>query len=257
MMENKNNNQEQLGTLVREKAQAFQYPPTPDIALQVRRRITKPARQPMPRLAWAVAVLVLIAGFIFVVPQSRAALVELIKTGAVTLLINDSQSPIAEIRDFTQLSPLEEALFSNSQEITLQEAQGRASFNLAILSELDSADAVYYQDVNGLYDQVVVMIWRDEAAPNGVQTLFYQMNAPYYGIKQAARDSVRSVWIDGREAFWIEGAHTFTLDGEQDPNLVPRNVLVWTKGDITYRLESDLTFEQAVQMAESLEPLMT
>ncbi len=255
MMENENYNQEKIESLVKEKAQSFPYPATPDIAGQVRLHISKSARRPLSRLAWAITGLILVAGLILAVPQARASLVELIRAGAVTLIVDDSEKSTTTPPDTAELSLLEEALFANAQKLTLAQTQEQASFELAGLPDLGKPDAVYFHEVSGLYGQVVVMIWRDEAAPNGVQTLFYQMNAPYYGIKQAARNSIRSTRIDGREAFWIEGAHTFILSGAQEQNLVPRDVLIWTRGDITYRLESELTYQQAVQLAESLESL--
>jgi hypothetical protein len=31
--------------------------------------------------------------------------------------------------------------------------------------------------------------------------------------------------------------------------------LIWTQGEITYRLETDLTLEEATKIAESLQPI--
>jgi len=36
--------------------------------------------------------------------------------------------------------------------------------------------------------------------------------------------------------------------------LVEGNVLLWTEGEITYRLETDQRMEEAVRIAESLAP---
>jgi hypothetical protein len=35
---------------------------------------------------------------------------------------------------------------------------------------------------------------------------------------------------------------------------IDSNVLIWVDGDITYRLEGDLTLEEALAIAESLGP---
>jgi hypothetical protein len=34
--------------------------------------------------------------------------------------------------------------------------------------------------------------------------------------------------------------------------LIDGHVLIWTEGDITFRLETDLSVEEAIQVAESL-----
>ena len=60
----------------------------------------------------------------------------------------------------------------------------------------------------------------------------------------------------GRPAFWIEGPHLLHLGGDKHqyvPLVVEGNILVWEQDGITYRLESDLSLEEAVKVAESLE----
>jgi len=37
--------------------------------------------------------------------------------------------------------------------------------------------------------------------------------------------------------------------------LVNGHVLIWENGEVTYRLETDLSMEEAVKIAESLEPI--
>jgi hypothetical protein len=35
--------------------------------------------------------------------------------------------------------------------------------------------------------------------------------------------------------------------------LIEGNVLIWTEGDLTYRIETDLSLEEAIRIAESLQ----
>jgi hypothetical protein len=67
-------------------------------------------------------------------------------------------------------------------------------------------------------------------------------------------DDIQEVRVDGRASFWIddphqlhvithEGSETFRVDG---------NVLIWTRGDVTYRLETSLGLPEAVALAESV-----
>jgi len=37
--------------------------------------------------------------------------------------------------------------------------------------------------------------------------------------------------------------------------LIEGHVLIWTMGDVTYRLETELSLEEAIKIAESLEPI--
>jgi hypothetical protein len=41
----------------------------------------------------------------------------------------------------------------------------------------------------------------------------------------------------------------------QDVRLIKGHVLIWEQEEITYRLETDLPLEEAVRVAESLQPL--
>jgi hypothetical protein len=37
--------------------------------------------------------------------------------------------------------------------------------------------------------------------------------------------------------------------------LIDGHVLIWTDGNLTYRLETDLSLEEALKVAESLQPV--
>jgi hypothetical protein len=53
---------------------------------------------------------------------------------------------------------------------------------------------------------------------------------------------------------WAEGPYLLQLSGGDIDlrRLVEGHVLIWTDGPITYRLETDLTLDEAVRIAESL-----
>jgi hypothetical protein len=64
--------------------------------------------------------------------------------------------------------------------------------------------------------------------------------------------------VAGREAAWTQGpyvlAYQHPLGEELDMRrLVEGNVLIWFENGLTYRLESDLSLEETVRVAESLE----
>jgi hypothetical protein len=37
--------------------------------------------------------------------------------------------------------------------------------------------------------------------------------------------------------------------------MIEGHVLIWTEGEVTYRLETKLTLDEAIKVAESLEPI--
>ena len=66
---------------------------------------------------------------------------------------------------------------------------------------------------------------------------------------------MQEVTVNGLPAFGLTGPHQLQLLGNPTapPRLVTNTVLIWTDGDMTYRLEGDFTLEEAVRLAESLQ----
>ena len=58
----------------------------------------------------------------------------------------------------------------------------------------------------------------------------------------------------GNEAIWAVGPYPLEMkNGNTDiRRMVDGNMLIWSEGEITYRLESDLQFDEAIKIAESL-----
>lgn len=70
----------------------------------------------------------------------------------------------------------------------------------------------------------------------------------------AGFDDTREVRVGGRSAFWIEAPHELhVITGEgSETYRVDGNVLIWTAGAVTYRLETSLELPEALALAESL-----
>jgi hypothetical protein len=67
-------------------------------------------------------------------------------------------------------------------------------------------------------------------------------------------EDLREVEVDGRAAAWIDAPHQLivrTADGTRAYS-VPGSVLIWTDGEVTYRLESALPLRRAIALAESI-----
>jgi len=62
--------------------------------------------------------------------------------------------------------------------------------------------------------------------------------------------------VNGRRAIWAEGPYVLQFRRgnrvDYDSAVGRGRVLIWTEGAITYRLETDLSLAEAVQIAESL-----
>src|SRR6185503_5551266 len=75
-------------------ARNFSYPPTPDIASAVAKRLAikpepKPLISPPWRLVWAALVVLFILAGLLAVPQVRAAVVEFLQIGAIRIFLTE------------------------------------------------------------------------------------------------------------------------------------------------------------------------
>jgi hypothetical protein len=66
-------------------------------------------------------------------------------------------------------------------------------------------------------------------------------------------EDVQEVQVGGRAAFWIEAPHELHVitDEGSETFRVDGNVLIWTQGAVTYRLETSLELPESVALAES------
>lgn len=126
-------------------------------------------------------------------------------------------------------------------------------------ADLGQPDRVYVQKLSdpGLDGPIAILVWLDPARPDQAKLSLYQIPVPAYALKRASVESIRETMVDGYAAFWVQGPHRLQLqNGDYEEWLfVPGNALIWTDGQLTYRLESGLTMEEAVRIAESLTAL--
>ena len=80
----------------------------------------------------------------------------------------------------------------------------------------------------------------------------------YYSKILGGATKLTRVTVNGSPGYWIDGdPHFFYYvgaDGEpvDDTHRVVGDVLMWTSGEVTYRLESGLDMDAAIELAESL-----
>lgn len=227
-------------------ANQFEYPPTPDLSDSWQMSPSKkaPAR---PRLAWAMAVIIALFASLLLVPSVRATAVAIIRAGAVTIFVGEQPTPMATSEGIQIPAGL-------MTEISLTEALQRQP-DLLTLSGYGLPDQFFLSDVaqNNWPADVIVQVWLAADGRNADIAL-YHIAAPEQVYKGA--EWIDQTTVNGREAFWINGPHLFRVDGVwSEWEFIDSNVLVWWSNRATYRLESYLTFAEAVQAAESLVPL--
>ena len=68
---------------------------------------------------------------------------------------------------------------------------------------------------------------------------------------------IEETTVNGRRAIWAVGPYPVRFsNGNMDfVRLIEGHVLIWTDGQVTYRLETNLVLEEAIKVAESLEPV--
>ena len=133
---------------------------------------------------------------------------------------------------------------------SLADAAAAAGFTPLVPAELGTPEGVEVSD-----DELVVSLsWTTEEGTvrldqfeGGVEPLFWK-TAP----------EASHVTVSGRAALWLPTAHRVSVvDGDGDirhlPSRLAAPTLVWPSGDLTLRLEGDLSLEQATTIAESVD----
>ena len=235
---------------VKETAASFPYPATPDMAGAVRQGTA--ARQTVPifarqRLAWVLVLILLIIGGLMAVPQVRAAVLQIIRAGAITIFVSEPRPTVPPV-------PKDEFIFELATPVTLADAQAKVKYPLRLPAypyDLGSPDQVYLQEMDR--QTAIIMVWLKPTESDEVQLSLYYIEGDDYAYKGTER--VEFSRVNGREAIWLEAPHIFRLqNGRYEPWLfVEGSVLIWSTSEgVTYRLESGLSLAEAVRIAESL-----
>lgn len=258
---------------LRRTAQSFAYPATPNLAGMVRARLAEESRlEPGPRLGmsrrltWAVLVILLMLGGLLAIPQVRAAVVAYLQLGAVRIfLVEPTPSPTPAASSLAEgpatatprpsPTPLT-SLLDLAGETTLAEAETKTGFPVRLPTypaDLGLPERVFLQDMNG---PMVVLVWLDPAQPQGVSLSLHQFGPGTFAAK-GNPTTVQETQVNGQPAIWAKGPYLLQIrrGGQIDYDLrrlVEGHVLIWVEGELTYRLESDLTLAEAVRVAESL-----
>jgi hypothetical protein len=257
--------QDSLEIRLRKAGKEFSYPPTPDFAGREARRLRGDAgtARPRLRLGWVVGLLLALLGGLLITPPVRAQLVEFWQIGVVRIFsrIPDTPTPAAVTHTPAPTPTQQPSLLELSGHTTLEAARQQVDFPIRLPTypaELGEPDAVFLQDFEG---PMVVLIWAGEAASAAssppVAYSLHIFGPDAIVAEKFPPQSIQQTQVHGEPALWTEGPYLLKLkNGDYIlRRLVIGHVLIWEEDGITYRLESALPLEEAVQVAESLEEL--
>jgi hypothetical protein len=241
------------------------WPEAPDLAGSVRAELeSAPAvvvplrRRPRRLVVLAAAALLVFGGLLAVSPGLRAALLELLRLPGARIEIERTPTPLPT----AAASPALEDLVPGS-EVSLAEARRTASFRVLLPSELGRPDAVVLFATGD--DAIVTLAYRPRpglpaADATGYSVLLTEIRAePTDELigKVALETQVEPVVVGGEQGYWIEGPHEVLLErGDTMVVDAPRlsaSSLLWTRGPVTLRLEGDLSKDDALRLARTVE----
>jgi hypothetical protein len=258
-------------------AKGMEYPRTPDVVGAVMRRIPKEkgvreegSRSPVSRrLAWSLMVVVILCSSLMLIPTARAAILEFIQIGSVRIFRSEPTPSAPPQQQFPATmvpvtatpaatsAPLIPLLEEMAGEMTLEEAERLVAYPILLPSyppNLGSPDRVFVQDADG---DMTILVWVDPQAPDEVLMSLHFMPAGSWAIKKIEPAFNRETMVNGQYGVWAIGPYPIRFsNGNLDfIRMINGHVLIWAEGDITYRLETDLSLEEAIRIAESLEPI--
>jgi hypothetical protein len=202
-------------------------------------------RQPFPwrrAAALALALVAVAVGAAFAVPQARTAILRFFHLGGETIVRVDTLPPAVERSEAAGLgSPV-------------SRASARRTLGFGLL--LPPVHGKGPQRVYVLGDSVGTVVLRSHGHP----VLLSEFSSPgEMGLKKLTIDQTDVQWVrvHGRPAIWISGTHTLTyfdreLGFREQTIRIRGNVLIWTRGRLTLRLEGPLSRSQAIALAQSV-----
>ena len=195
------------------------------------------------------------------IPPARAAIIEFIQIGIVRIFPQPTKSPEVVAQPTAtrnaQLPLLIPLLENIAGETKLASAQEFVPYSILLPtypSELGFPDHVYVQDVEG---SMTVLVWVDPHQPGDVMLSLHFIPAGHWAVRKFEPSVTQETTINGQRAVWTEGPYPLLLrNGNIEiTRLIEGRVLIWEDDEITYRLETDLSLQEAIKIAESLQPI--
>lgn len=223
---------EQFEVHIRKIAKNMPYP------AEVSRQTTR--RQHL-RFAWQylVVILLLVGLTSMGIPEIRAAVLEFLRIGAVTVYL-DGKDANGQALNLSQVSG----------ETSLEDAGKQANFTLLVPPD-DLPDRVFVQDAN-----MIIFVWLKD---NRIDKALYQTANDTWRLSKMT-SVIERTEVAGNQAYWASDQVTvqFSKEGviqNEWTHFVDGNVLGWEQDGVTYRLETNLSLDEARAFAEGMRPL--
>jgi hypothetical protein len=236
-----------------ELGRSLEFPPTPDLTARVRERIAA-ERAPRRRVTFfparralvvALAVIAVSVGALMAVPGTRAAILEFFGLRGVKI----------ERVETLPTVPKQTALDDLGARVSLDEASELVDFDVVVPERLGDPDEIYFSDFPP--GGMVSFVYGSAAEPRALFTQFRATVEDAFFKKVEAGTDIEDVRIGGEFGFYLSGnPHVFGYldeDGqfrEETVRLVG-NVLLWERGELTLRLEGEISKTEALRIARS------
>jgi hypothetical protein len=265
-------NEMEFENKLRSIASGMEYPRTPDIAGSVTTRLRAATRSRFnsKALAWSLTIILVLCSSLMLIPPARAAILEFIQIGVVRIFPQPVEPTVESVRTATPAALVPMTSTSSSQsstllpilnqmagKTTLDIAQSKVEFPIVLPkypSDLGQPDYVYLQNADG---NIVILVWLDPQHPEQVLMSLHIISNSSWMIKKMEPTAIQETSVDGQHAVWTTGPYPliFSNGNTQYERLISGHVLIWGDLDVTYRLETNSSMEEAVKIAESLEPI--
>jgi hypothetical protein len=221
----------ELDVALSELGRHVEFPPTPDLATALRGRLQRRRQWLRRPLAIALAVLVVAIGAVLAVPPARTAILDWLGLRNVSIVRVDELPPTDPI-----------VRLDLGRETSLARAP------LWALVPDDEPDRVFVDD------GTVNLVWGDPHKPRLLLTEF--RGEAFIEKLIQPDDDVEALRVDGSPGAWVEQPHVVLFKDlrgrvrESSARLAGKTLL-WQHGEVTLRLEGDLTKEEALRIARS------
>ncbi len=254
---------------LRALAGSIEFPPTPDLAAAVRSRVS--AMSPPARSRWAV----------WTSPPSRRVQLALAVAILAALGLATTMTVNPGVRDavarflhlsgasITRVSTLPPApavsgdlatRLSLGRLVSLDEARAAVSFRVRIPSALGTPAAIYLSSAPAggevtLFYGPRVDLPRSTVPEIGALISEFRgdLQPDFFGKLLGPDATVQDVQVDSVSGFWIAGAsHEFFYGSDLLSLRLSGNALLWERDLVTLRIESGLSRDRAIAVANSL-----
>ena len=237
----------QVETRLLELRDELVLPSEPQLVGAVVARLGRPPRRDWRRpLVVALALVVLALAIAFAVPPARSAILRFFHLGAVSVERVDTLPPAPKL-------PLTAGLGTPVDRVV---AERRVGFRMLLPPLHGGAPKQVYAPSDDFVATVLSVPVDGRRKP----VLLVEIFGNQLGLakKVVQKETlVAPVAVNGRSGMWIRGPHivAFVRSSTGINSAVSRasgNALIWLRGNLTLRLEGDLTEQEALKLARTI-----